>query len=254
MDESGDEQSTQWQRFEKYVGHIVESSPDGTTYKVIYLGRHGEGYHNVGEAKYGTKAWDDYWSKLDGNGEIIWDDAHLTDRGKQQALDNSAFFNRQFAEAKMPAPERYYSSPLFRCLQTAYATWSGLEVPADRPLRLIVKELLREVVGEHTCDRRSSRTVIDDAFPEAEIEPGFSEKDELWQADHRETHAEHDTRTQQLLDEIFSHDEHTFISFTSHSGAIASLLRVIGHQQYPLPTGAMMPVIIKATKATSGQS
>jgi hypothetical protein len=25
---------------------------------VLFLGRHGEGYHNVAEAKYGTAAWD----------------------------------------------------------------------------------------------------------------------------------------------------------------------------------------------------
>ena len=38
----------------------------------------------MGEAKYGTKAWDDYWSKLDGDGELYWLDAHLTEKGKQQ--------------------------------------------------------------------------------------------------------------------------------------------------------------------------
>jgi hypothetical protein len=27
-------------------------------YKVLYMGRHGEGYHNVAEAFYGTPAWD----------------------------------------------------------------------------------------------------------------------------------------------------------------------------------------------------
>ena len=28
-------------------------------YKLLFLGRHGEGWHNVGEAYYGTQAWDD---------------------------------------------------------------------------------------------------------------------------------------------------------------------------------------------------
>ena len=27
-------------------------------YKLLYMGRHGEGYHNVAEAFYGTPAWD----------------------------------------------------------------------------------------------------------------------------------------------------------------------------------------------------
>ena len=249
---------------------LVKTSPAGTEYKVIYLGRHGEGYRmfslpsplthsvvcgvmlmgadNVGEAKYGTKAWDEHWSKLDGDGELYWVDAHLTDVGKDQAHRNNGFLKHQFDEAKMPAPERYYTSPLYRCLQTANLTYSGLDVPAGRPFKPTVKELMREVMGEHTCDKRSSRTVIHKAVPEWEIEPGFTEEDQLWQADHRETRAEHDGRTQELLDDVFDHDNHAFISFTSHSGAIASLLRVLGHRQMRLPTGGMMPVLIKATK------
>lgn len=27
-------------------------------YRVLYLGRHGEGFHNVAESWYGTEAWD----------------------------------------------------------------------------------------------------------------------------------------------------------------------------------------------------
>lgn len=148
----------------------------------------------------------------------------------------------------MPAPEKYYTSPLYRCLQTANSTFSGLDLPADKPFKPVVKELLREVMGEHTCDKRSSKTVIRTAVPSWEIEPGFTEEDELWLPDHRETISEHDARTQELLDDIFEHDQHTFIAFTSHSGAEASLLRVIGHREFRLPTGALLPLFVKATK------
>ena len=48
-----------------------------------------------------------------------------------------------------------------------------------------------------------------------------------------------------LLDDIFAHDESTYISFTTHSGSIASILRVIGHREFRLPTGAVIPVLIK---------
>lgn len=204
----------------------------------------------MGETKYGTKAWDDYWSKLDGDGELYWVDAHLTEKGKDQVRTNHDFLRRQFSEAKMPAPEKYYTSPLYRCLQTANLTWSGLSVPEGRPFRPVVKELMREVMGEHTCDKRSSRSVIAKAVPEWEIEEGFTEEDELWKVDHRETDAEHDARTRRLLDDIFANDRHVFLSFTSHSGAIASLLRVIGHVQLRLPTGGMMPLLVKATKSS----
>lgn len=49
---------TQWQRFEAYVNHLNKNSSTNTTYKLLYLGRHGEGYHNVAEAFYGTELWD----------------------------------------------------------------------------------------------------------------------------------------------------------------------------------------------------
>lgn len=53
-----DQQKTQWQR----LGHQIESlnarSPSEVNYKLLYLGRHGEGYHNVAERQYGTAAWD----------------------------------------------------------------------------------------------------------------------------------------------------------------------------------------------------
>lgn len=54
------------------------------------------------------------------------------------------------------------------------------------------------------------------------------------------------TRMKKLLDDIFTHDNSTYISFTTHSGSIASLLRITGHREFRLPTGAVIPVLIKA--------
>jgi len=53
-----DRRYTQWQRFEAYVNDLNKNSNTDTSYKVLYLGRHGEGYHNVAEAFYGTELWD----------------------------------------------------------------------------------------------------------------------------------------------------------------------------------------------------
>lgn len=243
---------TDWQRFLRYIRHLETTSAKSTTYKLLYLGRHGEGFHNVAEAYYGTKAWDDYWSKLDGNGTIFWFDAHLTEIGKGQARAAGAFMKAQMAEDKMmPAPDSYYTSPMYRCLQTASLTWSDIPLPADKPFKPLIKELVREVLGEHTCDKRSTRTVIHQAFPDFPIEDGFAEEDELWRADHRETHEEHDARNQALLDDIFAHDDHEVLSLTSHSGTIASILRVLGHREFKLPTGGMIPVLVKATRVGS---
>lgn len=43
-DTPGDAGLTQWQRFAAYVRHLIGTSPADTTYKLIYNGRHGEGY------------------------------------------------------------------------------------------------------------------------------------------------------------------------------------------------------------------
>lgn len=151
----------------------------------------------------------------------------------------------------MPAPQSYYASPLYRTLDTCRLTFSGLSLPSDRPFRPLVKEMAREVLGEHTCDKRSTKTVIETAFPEFTIEPGFSEEDELWRADDRETDDEIDVRQRKLLDGVFENDAHAVISLTSHSGAIRSLLRVVGHREFALLTGGLIPVLIKASATRS---
>jgi hypothetical protein len=51
-------EKTQWQRFEHQVFRLNRDSGRNVQYKVLYMGRHGEGYHNVAEAFYGTPAWD----------------------------------------------------------------------------------------------------------------------------------------------------------------------------------------------------
>ena len=248
---NGSAGTTDWQRFMRYVRHLEATSAKDTTYKLLYLGRHGEGFHNVAEAYYGTKDWDDYWSKLDGNGTIFWFDAHLTETGKGQARAAGAFMKAQLSEQRrMPPPDSYYTSPMYRCLQTASLTWSEVPLPSDKPFKPLIMELVREVLGEHTCDKRSTRSVIQKAFPDFPIEQNFSEEDKLWRADHRETHEEHDARNQILLDDIFAHDSQGVLSLTSHSGAIASMLRVLGHREFRLPTGGMIPVLVKATRTS----
>lgn len=49
---------TQWERFAQYVKHLNRNtSRDKTRYKVLVMGRHGEGWHNAAESYYGTPAW-----------------------------------------------------------------------------------------------------------------------------------------------------------------------------------------------------
>lgn len=76
----------------------------------------------------------------------------------------------------------------------------------------------------------------------------MSEEDELWEAGHRESDGEIDARMGRLLDDVFGADEGNFVSFTSHSGAICSLLRVLGHREFRPATGAVIPVLVRAER------
>lgn len=51
-------EKTQWQRFESQVRALNSEADASIRYKVLYLGRHGEGFHNVAQSWYGDEAWD----------------------------------------------------------------------------------------------------------------------------------------------------------------------------------------------------
>jgi broad specificity phosphatase PhoE len=223
---------------------VAFNAPHDVTYKLLYLGRHGEGEHNVAEAKYGTEKWDDYWSKLDGDGTLFWSDAHLTDIGKDQARTANRFVKAQLEpKVGMPLPDAWVVSPMWRCLQTAELTWEGVD-----GFKPVVRELVREVLGVHTCDRRGRRSKFEKVFKGWEVEKRLTEEDELWEKDHRETNAEIDVRIGKWLDDLFAREKGTVVSVTSHSGAIASHLRVLGHREFKLMTGGMIPALVKATR------
>jgi hypothetical protein len=83
---------TQWQRFAAQVAALNAAAPANTEYKVLYMGRHGEGYHNAAESYYGTPGWNCFWAEKDGNATTSWADARLTPLGVQQALAVNAFW------------------------------------------------------------------------------------------------------------------------------------------------------------------
>ncbi|KAF2098402.1 putative GPI anchored protein, partial [Rhizodiscina lignyota] len=241
---------SQWARLVRYVQHLNNASPKNVQYKVLILGRHGQGWHNVAEEKYGTAEWDASWSMLEGDGKIKWADALLTEEGEKQALAANKYWGGAL-ERGQPAPDSYYSSPLSRCLQTANFTFTGLTLPQDKPFKPVVKELLRETNGVHTCDRRSSLTQLRKSFPSSfmstfTFEPGFSDKDPLWSGDERETDEETETRVRTLLNDIFTHDKGVWVSMTTHSGACRAILAVVQHREFPLKTGSVMAVLVRA--------
>ncbi|EEP81266.1 conserved hypothetical protein [Uncinocarpus reesii 1704] len=238
---------SQWERFKHKVLTLNQDAEPDTKYTLLYLGRHGQGYHNVAESYYGTPSWDCYWSMLDGNETSTWADAHLTDRGIADAKVANSVWATQI-EHGIPVPESYYTSPLYRCLETADVTFGTLNLPLSHPFVPTVKELLRETIGIHTCDRRSSRKHIKASFPTFNIEPGFAEFDQLWDSKLRESSSARTERLRAALDEILLSDSSTFISITAHSGAITAILEVVQHRDFPLPTGAVIPVLVRTER------
>lgn len=126
----------QWQRFEVWLNQTNVDAPAGTVYKVFFIGRHGEGEHNVAEAKYGTPMWDEYYSRLPN-----FTDPHLTAKGYEQAQNVGEFFGNAIKNHKLAMPQSYYVSPLARCLSTAMLSFSCLELPKWRRFHAVVKEV-----------------------------------------------------------------------------------------------------------------
>lgn len=46
-----------WTRFYRYVKSLNEAAPEGVEYKILYLTRHGIGFHNIKHAEVGEDEW-----------------------------------------------------------------------------------------------------------------------------------------------------------------------------------------------------
>lgn len=250
---------SQWQRFAHHLQLLNHSADKGTRYVLLYLARHGQGYHNVAVELYGERLWDCYYSTLEGDGNLVWADAHLTSIGTAQALSVNSFWKAMITKQGVLTPQRFYTSPLERCLRTARLTWDGITLPGGGTFdgdgaadgKIEVKELLREGNGIHTCDRRSNRTYIATTYPSYRIEAGFQEQDPLWVPDLRESDPALRVRMKSLLDDIFRRTregEERVFSLTSHGGSTAIMLNVMRHRVFNLRTGAVMPVLVEVVE------
>jgi broad specificity phosphatase PhoE len=192
--------TTQWQRLTHYIDTLNDKAKKSERYSLFFMGRHGEGYHNAAESYLGTPAWNCFWSEKDGNGTVTWADAELTDVGVTQAKAVNTFWQHLITDEKIVTPQAFYTSPLYRCLDTARITFDGLSLkPKFKP---VVKK-----------------------FKGFKFEKGFAEEDPYWTELHAEPRQDQDNRSKAVLDDIFTNDDSTYISITSHSGETASLLR-----------------------------
>lgn len=181
-----------------------------------------------------------YWAKVPGDGNVTWADAELTANGEQQArtiAEASSYLGGDIITSVL-------SSPLRRCLRTVQLAFPS-EAADKRPM---IKEKLRERLGVHTCDQRSSRTWIAEHYPLFDIESGFSVDDVLWTSDRRETFEEHVARSTELLDDIFEGDYGDYVVLAAHSGTIMSLFAATGWRKVPVAAGAVYPLLVCGEK------
>lgn len=229
-----------------------EAEGSRVVYKVLFLGRHGQGYHNLANLKYGEKAWNEYWLKICGDGEIVWaPDPELTELGNAQAKDNYHQFKIELADG-LQVPSKWYSSPFRRSVDTLIGTWDEIvDLKAVGPL---IMEDLRETIGVHFCDKRSPRSVIADKYVDRGfiIEDGFEEEDVYFKDDYREKVWEQALRQNRAFQHIFENTsaDDDILSVTSHSGSIRTQLMVLGHRPFAIGTGGIIPVFVKATRKT----
>ncbi|KAI6088549.1 phosphoglycerate mutase-like protein [Hypoxylon rubiginosum] len=255
----------QWVQFANYVRHLNKKHAEGgISYKLIYLIRHGRGIHNVkmDELKASEEAgtleqidgklanWKNYWSHQNGDGKVTWVDPYLVDKGILEAADLSKLWLYEARKDALPLPETVYTSPLARCLETTKLVYTKVLAEHGRRLQPVVKERLRERITNHTCDKRSRRSWIENNYPDFIIEDGFSEFDESWNANASESLEQHIARMQQLFDDIFTHDTSPVISLTAHSYTITAILAVVGYPEFLVTEGTIVPLLVRAESTT----
>lgn len=267
----GDKSQRPWEVFASAVRRMNEEASDPVQYKVIYITRHGLGWHNVYEAEVGREAWNvrplsssifaiqvdteqNKWSHLDGDGTITWADSALHPSGIEQANALGERWSDTMGEHGMPPPRSIYTSPLRRCLKTTLLAFELSVIHAGPTFEPIIKEALRERLTDHTCDRRSRRSRIELMYPFFSFEDGFSEEDELWTGGTWETDAEHEARMQGLLEDLFEHDDETFISLTTHSYTISAILGVVGMGMFRVSEGSSIALLVRGEKIAEGSS
>lgn len=236
---------TNWSSVALILATANEEDPGSL--KLLFLQRHGEGYHNVAPLKYLYRDWVCRWQMADGDDEYEWFDAELTDRGKRQL---QGVRDRWAAELALgcPAPESHYVSPLRRTLETYDNIWNE----RNHVITPKVSELIRETYGISTESKRHPKSYIVSRWPYVSFEANFTEHDDSWTPLLHETHQHRKYRARLFLQNLFKEDQNSVVHVTSHSGFISSLLKVVGHRNWDLGTGQMVPVLIKVNSLELG--
>lgn len=245
-----------WSDLNTQLAKLNADASDGVKYKLVFCARHGQGYHNYVVELVGITEWDNHWSHLNEgtiNGEhYVWGpDPFLTKRGEDQARLMNEAFKAEIAHG-LPLPTRLFSSPFTRSAQTLVLTWEDMLVSKDPAfkgrLSPLVKEDLRETIGSHTCDKRSTKSEFLKRLDGWGFvhEDGFSENDNLYLDNWREPVSDQAIRANRFLQSLYQYDDQVMYC-ASHSGEIKALLLASGHRSFAVPTAGMIPLLIKMT-------
>ncbi|QRV82814.1 histidine phosphatase family containing protein [Ceratobasidium sp. AG-Ba] len=191
-----------WSDFKSELTRLQSEAPPGVKYAVCWLGRHGEGWHNVVQDLYGGRAWDTHWSLVDMDGTTRLVDADLTKLGEEQARQARRVWTTELARPDpVPLPTKFFCSPLTRAAQTLEITFS--EILTTKSIRPYIIEDLRERNGLRICNKRRSKTFLHERFPGFDFEPGFTEEDEAWSPSTQELDEDMRKRLKRALNVIF---------------------------------------------------
>ena len=162
--------------------------------KSLHLIRHGHSLHNELFHKIGVQAF-----RIP-----LTIDSPLTQEGHLQSIE----FGQSWQKKK--EIELVLVSPLTRTLETCMNIFGDTEIP------IISQEFLREYpIGEDTCNKRSSLTLLKNHFPKIEFRLDV-DRDTLWKEDYRENMIELEQRLEKMITYLQKRPEKN-IAIVGHS-------------------------------------
>ena len=162
--------------------------------KSLYLIRHGHSLHNELFHKIGVQAF-----RIPAT-----IDSPLTQEGHLQSIELGQSWQ------KKKEIELVLVSPLTRTLETCMNIFGDTEIP------IISQEFLREYpIGEDTCNKRSSLTLLKNKFPKIKFQLDV-DQDTLWKEDSRENMIELEQRLEKMITYLQKRHEKN-IAIVGHS-------------------------------------
>ena len=129
--------------------------------KLLYLIRHGLAIHNENFLKYGERTFFD----------PKYVDTHLIPEGINQSKKLSSSWG------EINNIDLVLVSPLYRTLETATNIFKDKDVPI-----ISLEELREHPIGKHTCNKRSSKELLIQDFPNINLD-NIEGEDHLWTSD-----------------------------------------------------------------------